>query len=209
MTVPPISSILGTLVLCWVQISQYAQLGGNSNLDPGAQATGRVGISPDFPQDKPVETGGVHHSDALHHGSADLHAPEAPADETQPLDGPLEVEDLQHGAPGDEGVDVPVLHDDAADAELAEVGEGGAFEARRARELPEAKVEAGEGGHPEERVGEEHLPRGGAVDEDELLDALGGKEAEPALEVRLARVHEAGHEVGAAEGPRLRATRRR
>ena len=114
MTVPPISSILGTLVLCWVQISQYAQLGGNSNLDPGARATGRVGISPDFPQDKPVETGGVHHSDALHYGSADLHAPEAPADETQPLDGPLEVEDLQHGAPGDEGVDVPVLHDDAA-----------------------------------------------------------------------------------------------
>ena len=112
--------------------------------------------SPDFPQDKPVETGGVHHSDALHYGSADLHAPEAPADETQPLDGPLEVEDLQHGAPGDEGVDVPVLHDDAADAELAEVGEGGAFEGRRARELPEAKVEAGEGDHPEERVGEGH-----------------------------------------------------
>ena len=82
----------------------------------------------------------------------------------------LDVEDLQHGAPGDEGVDVPVLHDDAADAELAEVGEGGAFEARRARELPEAKVEAGEGGHPEERVGEEHLPRGAAVDEDDRDD---------------------------------------
>ena len=84
------------------------------------------------------------------------------------------------------------------------LGEGGAFEARRARELPEAKVEAGEGDHPEERVGEGHLPRGGAVDEDELLDSLGGEEAEPALEVRLARVHEAGHEVGAAEGPRVR-----
>ena len=124
--------------------------------------------SPDFPQDKPVQTGGVYQGDALHHGSADLHAPEAPADETQPLEAPLEVEDLQHGAPGDEGVDVPVRHDDAADAELAEVGKGGAFEARRARELAEANVETGEGGHPEERVGEGHHPRAGAVDEDEL-----------------------------------------
>jgi len=106
-------------VFSWLQISQNAQLGGFSNLDPGAQATGMVGRSPYVPQDEPLETRGVHHGDVLHHGSADLHAPKALADDTQPLNGPLDVEDLQYGAPGDDRVDVPVLHDDAEDAEFA------------------------------------------------------------------------------------------
>jgi len=106
-------------VFSWLQISQNAQPGGFSNLDLGAQATGRVGRSPYVPQDEPLETRGVHHGDVLHHGSADLHAPKALADDTEPLNGPLDVEDLQYGAPGDDRVDVPVLHDDAEDAEFA------------------------------------------------------------------------------------------
>ena len=74
----------------------------------------------------------------------------------------------------------------------------------RVWELPDADVEAGEGGDPEERVGEGHLPRARAVDEDELLDALGGEQTEPALELGLVRVHAGGDEVDAAEGPRVR-----
>lgn len=192
--------------MCWVEISQYAQLGGNSNLDPGVDATGRVGRSPNLPQNKPLKTRRLDHGDALHHRRDDLHAPEGLADEMQPLGAPLDVEDLQDGAPRDDGVDVPFLHDDAADAELPEAGEGNTLEVRRARELPDANVEAGEGGDPEKRVGEGNLlwPCARTIDEDELLDALGREEAEPALELRLVRAQAGGEEVGAAEWPRVR-----
>lgn len=103
------------------------------------------------PQDETLETRGVHHGDALHHGGADLHAPEAVADEAEVhrLEVPRDVEDFQGGAPGDDGVDVPVLQFDAADAELAEVGEGDSAEAGDVGELPDADVEAGEGGDGE------------------------------------------------------------
>jgi hypothetical protein len=76
-----------------------------------------------------------------------LHAPEALADdaETQALEACEDVEDLQDGAPGDEGVDVAVLHLDAAEADLAEVGQGGAAQGGGAGQLPKTEVEAGEG----------------------------------------------------------------
>jgi hypothetical protein len=38
----------------------------------------------------------------------------------------IDVQDLQNGALGDENVNVCVLQDDATDAELTEMGEGGA-----------------------------------------------------------------------------------
>src|SRR4051812_33888539 len=52
-------------------------------------------------------------------------------------------------------VQVPALHCYGAEAELAEVGEGGgAGEAGGVRELPEGEVEAGERVHAEEGRGE-------------------------------------------------------
>ena len=78
-------------------------------------------------------------------------------------------------------------------------------QAGRVRQLPEADVEADEGaGDGEERVGEGHVAGPGAVDEDEVLDALGGEEVEPARELGMVRAHVAAHEVDTAEGPRMR-----
>ena len=187
----------------WLQVPEHCQLGGVSNLHPGAQAAGTLYC---LRQDEPFQTRGVHHRDILHPGVADLDAPEAVADEVEvhALRASLDVEDLQDGAPGDDGVDVPVLHFDAAEAELPEVGEGDAAEAGRVRELPEADVEAGEGGDGEDHAREGHIGRPRAIDEDELLDALGGEETEPAPEVGLARTHAVVDEVDAAEGPRVR-----
>ena len=77
----------------------------------------------------------------------------------------MDVEGLQDGALGDDIVNVPILHGDAANAELLEMGEGGAaWQSCHAGELPEADIEACEGGDGEERGREGHVeqPRGGS-----------------------------------------------
>ena len=71
-------------VLSWLQIPEHFQLGGIANLDPCPPYTGRVERSPDLVHDESFETLGVHHDDGLRHGIADLHAPEALADEMEP-----------------------------------------------------------------------------------------------------------------------------
>lgn len=156
---------------------------------------------PTFLQDEPLEAWILHHRDILHNRAADLHAPEALAHhaDAQPLVASLDAQDLQDGAAGDEGVDVTLLHHDRADAELAEVGERGATQAGRVREFPEADVEADEGADAEERGRERHIARPRSVDEDELVDALGSEELEPAREPGLLRAHVAAREVDAAE----------
>lgn len=161
-----------------LQVPEQSELGGISNLHPGAQAVTVRTIR----QDEALERRGVHHGDDLHLRGADLDTPEAVADEpeAQPLDAAMDVEDLQDGAPGDDGVDVSVLRKDKAEAELPEVGEGDAAEAARVRELPDTDTEAGESGDVEERSGEGHVDRPWAVDEDEVLDAPDSEEAEPA-----------------------------
>ena len=86
---------------------------------------------------------------------------------------------LQDGAPGEEEVHVTALHHHRAEDELAEVREHRVrttltlSKSGGVREFPETKVEASEGGDAEERGRERHIERPRAVDEDELLDALG------------------------------------
>jgi len=133
------------------------QLGSITNPHHGGQATG---IAPKILQDEPLEARSLYHRDVLQDGAANLDAPEAVADEAkvQPLVASMDVEGLRDGALGDDQVDVPVFHDDAADAKLLEMGEGGvAQQPGHVRELPEADVEAGEGGDGEERHWEGHV----------------------------------------------------
>jgi len=193
------------LVLCQLNFSKHAQSWGMCNLDLEA----RILISP-IPQEDPLEALGVYHCDAVHSGPVDLHAPETAADdaETQRWQQvALNVEDLQHGAPGEDEVHVVAVHDGAAEAELAEAGEGGApWQGGRVREPPEAEVEAGERGHAEEGGGEMLVDgeRKRAVDEEELLDALGSEELEPAFDPGAVLLHVAAGDADAAERARVR-----
>jgi hypothetical protein len=97
-----------------------------------------------------------------------------------------------------------------AEDELAEVRKHRAsatpLESGGVRELPEAEVKAGEGGDVEKRGGERHVERPRAVDEDELLHALGGERLDPARELPLARgvAVVAANEVDGAEGAGVR-----
>lgn len=118
----------------------------------------------------------------------------------------MEREDLQHGAHGEQELQVFVLHDDAAKHKLPKVGEGGpAREGGGVREHPGTDAEPGEGGTAEERGREGQAGKGpGAIDENELIDALGGKDLEPAREhAAVGGVHEAAGEADEGEGPRM------
>ncbi|GJM84950.1 hypothetical protein PR202_ga00666 [Eleusine coracana subsp. coracana] len=130
---------------------------------------------------------------------AEAHWP--PASEDQEL--------LQDGAPFLKEVEVPRLHDEGAETDFLEVGERGvALQCGGVREPPEAEVELGEGGAPEERgrEGRVGVLVPGAVHKDELVDALGAEELEPARELGLvlANVHVYAGEVDAAERARVR-----
>ena len=119
-------------------------------------------------------------------------------------------EDLKHGARGEQEVEVAVLQGDGAEDELMQPGEGGtAREGGGVDEPPCAEVQAAEGGAAEESGGEAQAFEGrGAVDEDELLDALGGEELEPAREhgaVPVDGLHEPAGEADERERPGVRA----
>jgi hypothetical protein len=182
------------------------QLWGIVNLDPDARAVGNHGSA----YEDPLQAWGVHNCNALNNGHADLHTPEAMADEAEPhslVPASLYAQFLQGGAPVEEEAHVATLDDHGADDELAEVGErrvGTAREGGRVRELPEAEVEFGERGGAEERHGEKHVERPGAVDEDQLLDALVREPPDPARELRLVRAHVAADDVDGEEGARVR-----
>ena len=150
-------------------------------------------------EDEPLQLRGGNDGDLVHHGIPEQHAVEG----RQAVVGD-ERKELQLGAASEHVLQVMVLHDAVTDAELPEVGEGGVAEAGRVRELPDADVEAGEGGDGEERTGEGHIGWRRAVDEDELLDAPGSEETEPASELGLALAHADVDEVDGAEGPRVR-----
>ena len=115
---------------------------------------------------------------------------------------------LQDRAPSEEEVNVAALHHHRAEDELAEVREHRASatltlsESGGVWEFPEAQVEAGERVDAEDRGGERHVERPRAVDEDELLDALGDERLDPARELPLARGVRvvAADEVDGAEG---------
>ncbi|WVZ84040.1 hypothetical protein U9M48_031118 [Paspalum notatum var. saurae] len=140
----------------------------------------------------------------------DLHAPEAVADEAETQLGKqvsFEAQILQHGAPGEDEVQVASFDGHAAEAELAEAGEGSAArEAIRVGKPPEGEVEAGERGHAEERGGEVLVEVQGprAVDEEELRDALDGEVLEPARYPGSVPVHVGAGEEGAAERAMVR-----
>ena len=134
---------------------------------------------------------------------AQLHTPQAAADDAEVhiLLAQVDHKGLEDGAPGEEEVEVPALHGDAAEAELKQVGERrAARESRGVREPPSPEVETLDGGEAEDRGGEGKVERPGAVNEDELLDALDGEEAEPERELGSVRAHGAAGEVDAAEG---------
>lgn len=102
-------------------------------------------------------------------------------------------------------VEVPVIHDGVADAKLLEVGEdvGAAWVAGGVREAEDAQVEAAEGGAAEDGVRDSHVERPRAVDEHEVLDALGREEAEPVRERVDAQAQEEVDDADEAEGTRV------
>ncbi|BAS88121.1 Os04g0208550, partial [Oryza sativa Japonica Group] len=192
-------------VRCRVQVPKHAQSRRIPNLDA---AGGGAVMPPCAGDDEALKARRVHHGDLLVGGADDLRAPEAAAGEADahPEQVPLDAERLQDGAPGEDEIHVLRVHDDAAEAELAEVGErDAAREVSRGGELPEAEVEAGERGHAEEGGGEAQVERPRAVHEDELLDALHGEHLEPVREHALELLHAAGREVDAPERARVRA----
>lgn len=116
-----------------------------------------------------------------------------------------ERELLQRGAAGEHVVEVPVIHDGVADAKLLEVGEdvGAAWVAGGVREAEDAQVEAAEGGAAEDGVRDSHVERPRAVDEHEVLDALGREEAEPVRERVDVLAQEEVDDADEAEGTRV------
>jgi len=136
-----------------------------------------------------------------------LHTPQAAADQPDSSPGLVcgDGEDLQGGAPVDQEVEVSFLDDESVEDKLPEVGEAcGAREPGGAGDPAEAEVQAGDRGAAVERAWERVVDRPRAVEKDELLDALGGEELQPALDVGLVRRHVAAGEVDAAEGARVR-----
>ncbi|BAS97869.1 Os06g0493001, partial [Oryza sativa Japonica Group] len=197
------------------QESQYAQVGCMTNLDSRAHVDDAADVVDDtagstsFPEHEPLEARGVLHGDLFHDGHAHLDAPQAVAGDTeaQELAVADDLEILQDGASVEQEGELPLTHDKGAEAELPEVGEGGsARDGGDGREPQEADVEAGEGAAPEERGREGHIgvELGGAVDEDEFLDAPGSEELEPERELAPVRVHGGARDVDAAEGARVR-----
>ena len=181
------------------QVSHRSQLGCMAELDPGANFVNAYRV----PQEEPLQTRSVHHGDVMDNGHAQLHTPQAAADDAEVhiLLAQVDHKGLEDGAPGEEEVEVPVLHGDAAEAELNQVGERrAARESRGVREPPSPEVETLDGGEAEDRGGEGKVERPGAVNEDELLDALDGEEVEPERELGSVRAHGAAGEVDAAEG---------
>lgn len=115
-------------------------------------------------------------------------------------------ENLQNRAGGEHEVEILVLHDDTAEDELTQVGEGGTpWEGGGVRKHPGSEVEADERGAAKERDREAHAGEGpGAVDEDELADALGGQELEPAREhAAVGACKEVAREADEREFPRV------
>jgi hypothetical protein len=99
--------------------------------------------------DEPLKAWGVHHEDFFK-GPDDLYASKALADKAKAKleQIALDTELLKHGAPVEDEVQIPALHEDTAEPELTKVTETGAApEAGRVGELPEPEVKAGESGH--------------------------------------------------------------
>jgi hypothetical protein len=109
--------------------------------------------------------------------------------------------ELQNRARGEHKIEVAVLHDDAVESQLQQVGERDAVrENGGVWELPRVEEQTVEGGAAEERGGEAQAMKGkGAVDEDEFIDALGGEVHKPARELGAVRVNDLYEAVGEAD----------
>jgi len=160
-----------------------------------------------LPQEESLQSRGVHDSDVMDNAHAQLHGPQAAAVDAEvhlPL-ARVEHEVLQGWTPGEDEVEVLVIHGHAAEAELLEAGEGNATgELRGVGEPPDAEVEALDERQAEDGDRERDVERQGPIHEDELLDALDGEEVEPAHELGVVRDHGGAGEVDAAEGARVR-----
>ena len=102
----------------------------------------------------------------------------------------------------EQGIDIPVLDDGVKKAELMEVGKCGLV-GGSVWEAPEADVEAGERATAEDVVGERHVERPGAVEEDEVLDLLGGEAGDQALERVLLLVEGGAGDTHGSDGARV------
>ncbi|BAS72986.1 Os01g0595725, partial [Oryza sativa Japonica Group] len=199
----------------WLQVAEHLELWGVADLDPGAEITAdTAGAGAPVPQDEPLEPRGDDHGELLRDGHPEEHAAEAAAADADVglrVVADDERERLQRGAALEQAVEVLGLDVGAADAELDEVGEdvgAGAEVLGVGERPPEAKVEAAEGGDAEDIGGglDPYRP-GMEEDEDELLDALGGEDAEPARErggAAGARVAAGVREADAPERARVR-----
>jgi hypothetical protein len=115
-----------------------------------------------------------------------------------------EEEDLQLGAVREHGLEFLVGDDAVEETELAEGGERGRVRGGRLRDVPYAEVEAVQGGAAEDVVGERHVERPRAVDEDEVLDVLVGEGRDQAPERVLVRVEGDVGDAHAADGAGVR-----
>lgn len=164
------------------------------------------------PEEEPLKGWGVQYGHFFMGSQAKLCAAKALASKTsvQFVHASNDSEDLKHGARSEQEVEVTILQGDGAEDELLQPGEGGtAREGGGVDEPPRAEVQAAEGRAAEERGGEAQLFEGpGAVDEDELVDALGGEVVEPASEhvaVPVDGFHEPAGEADEGERPGVRA----
>lgn len=197
------------LVHSGLEVPEHPQLRCTSNLDPHKWLVIRFRLITftrrrRLPHEEAVQARGVHHGELDRHGEPEEHAAEALAAEADVLGHAVaydEREGLEHGAGGEHVFEVAVAEDGVEDAELSEVGEDAG--AVGVREPPEAEVEAAERGAAEDVSGEAQIDGRGLVDEDEVLDAAGGKEARPPGELALVELEEAVGEVYGVEGARV------
>ncbi|WVZ69846.1 LOW QUALITY PROTEIN: hypothetical protein U9M48_018570 [Paspalum notatum var. saurae] len=182
------------LVDAWLQVAEHLELSGVANPEPCAEASRAGGHARQAPltQDYALEERGDDHVELNRQGMPEDQALEAAAADPEAAGGVeagYEGELLEHGAAGEQVVDVPGVDGGEAEPNLAEAREhgGAAREAGGVREPPEAEVEGAERGDAEDVVGEAHAEGEGAVDEDEVLGSPVGEEAEPVLEAAVAR----------------------
>jgi hypothetical protein len=113
-------------------------------------------------------------------------------------------EDLQLRTVLEQGFKIFVFDDAVEEAEFAELVQRGRARGGDLGEVPHAGVETLEGGAAEEQVvGERHVERPRVVEEDEILDLLGGEGRDQALERELVEVEGDAGEAHTADGARV------
>nr|CAB3464375.1 unnamed protein product [Digitaria exilis] len=165
-------------------------------------------------EEQPLEAWGVFNDDLVEGGHPvhrDLEAAGGEAETRWLVVRHDKGEDLQLGAVREQGFEFLVADDAVEETQLSEVGERGRMRGGRLWELPNAEVEADEGGAAKNVVRERHVERPRAVEEDEVLDVLVGEVRDQApervlKETRVTRTPRTGPGCAAMQRERARTT---